>query len=99
VFRLKVKVAYLGHVKNILNDKREEQIEIHEGASVADLLVELSNEYGEPFKKAVYEKGGTDVKANFMATVNGCLLNQLEGVKTRLKQGDNVIIMSVVSGG
>lgn len=96
---MKVKVAYLGHIKNILGIEREEEIEIREGASVADLLIELSNEYGEPFKKAVYEKAGTDVKPNFMATVNGYLLNQLEGVKTKLKQGDNIIIMPVVSGG
>jgi molybdopterin synthase sulfur carrier subunit len=96
---LKVKVAYLGHIKNMLGNKHEEEVEVQEGASVADLLMTLSNEYGEPFKKAIYEKDGTDMKPNFMATVNGYLLNQLQGVKTKLKQGDNVIIMPVVSGG
>jgi MoaD family protein len=96
---LKVKVEYLGHIKNILGNKREEEIEIKEDASVADLLMTLSNRYGEPFRKAVYEIGGGDVKANFMATVNGYLLNQLSGVRTKLKKGDRVILMPVVSGG
>ena len=59
----------------------------------------LSEKYGEPFKKAVYESGGVDIKPNFIATVNGYLLNQLNGVKTRLKNGDHVILMPVVSGG
>jgi molybdopterin converting factor small subunit len=34
-----------------------------------------------------------------MATVNGFLLNQLKGVETKLKDGDRVILMPVVSGG
>jgi MoaD family protein len=99
VASLEVKVEYLGHIKTILGNKREEEIEIKEDSSVADLLMTLSNRYGEPFKKAVYEAGSADVKANFMATVNGYLLNQLNGVKTKLKRGDHVILMPVVSGG
>jgi hypothetical protein len=38
----------------------------------------LAEKYGEPFRKAVYEPGGTDVKQSFIVTVNGYLLNQLE---------------------
>ena len=51
------------------------------------------------FLKAVYESGSSDLKANFMATVNGFLLNQLQGVETKLKNGDHVTLMPVVSGG
>jgi MoaD family protein len=94
-----VKVEYLGHIRNILGNKREEDVELKEAASVADLLMVLSDKYGESFKKAVYETGGSDVKSNFMTTVNGFLLNQLNGVRTVLKQGDHVILMPVVSGG
>jgi len=96
---LKVKIEYLGHIKTILGNKREEEVEIKKDSSVADLLNMLSNRYGDPFKKAVYEIGGADVKTNFMATVNGYLLNQLNGVGTKLKQGDHIILMPVVSGG
>jgi MoaD family protein len=99
VLTLKVKVEYLGHIKNILGSKRQEEIEIKDPASIADLLMLLSKKYGEPFKKAVYESGGLDVKSNFMATVNGYLLNQLKGVETKLKNGDRVTLMPVVSGG
>jgi molybdopterin synthase sulfur carrier subunit len=96
---LKVKVEYLGHIKNMTGDKRQEEIEMRNDSSIADLLALLSRKYGEPFKKAVYESGGIDVKSNFMATVNGYLLNQLKGVETKLKNGDHVILMPVVSGG
>jgi len=96
---LKVTVEYLGHIRNIIGSKRTEEIEIEGKSSVADLLVILSKKYGVPFKKAVYESGGSDVKSNFMATVNGFLLNQLKGVETKLKDGDRVVLMPVVSGG
>lgn len=96
---MKVKVEYLGHIKNIIGSKRQEEIEIEDHASIADLLMLLSKKYGEPFKKAVYESGALDIKSNFMATVNGYLLNQLKGVKTKLKNSDRVTLMPVVSGG
>lgn len=89
----------MGHIRNVIGSKREEEIDIDANSTVAALLTLLSKKYGEPFKKAVYESGSTDVKSNFMATVNGYLLNQLKGVETKLKGGDHVILMPVVSGG
>jgi MoaD family protein len=96
---LKVVVEYLGHIKNMLGNRRIEEVEIRDNSSITDLFMMLSEKYGEPFKKAVYESGSTDVKSNFIATVNGFLLNQLDGVKTKLKNGDHIILMPVVSGG
>lgn len=97
---MKVKVEYIGHIREIIRSGRTEELEIGEGASLGDLLFMLAEKYGEPFKKAVYEPGGSDVKQSFIITVNGYLLNQLsDGVQTKLKHGDHVILMSIVSGG
>jgi MoaD family protein len=97
---MRVKVEYIGHIKEIIRSGREEELEITEGASLGDLLIMLAEKYGEPFKKTVYEPGSSDVKQSFIITVNGYLLNQLSsGVETKLKHGDHVILMSIVSGG
>ncbi|MCS7124329.1 MAG: MoaD family protein [Candidatus Bathyarchaeota archaeon] len=97
---MRIKVEYLGHIREIIHSGREEEIEIPEGASLGDVLFMLAEKYGEPFKKAVYEPGSSDVKQTFIITVNGYLLNQLDsGVKTKLKHGDHIILMSIVSGG
>lgn len=96
---MRVKVEYLGHIKNILESRREEEIDIEDDSSISDLLIMLSEKHGESFKKAVYEAGGKDIKSNFIATVNGYLLNQLNGVETKLKNGDRVVLMPIVSGG
>jgi len=96
---LKIKLEYLGHIKNITSNKREEEIEIKEDATVTDLLTHLSKKYGDPFQKAIYEPKGIDVKSNYIVTVNGYLLNQLKGLETKLKDGDHVALLPIVSGG
>jgi len=96
---LNVKVEYVGHVKTIAKNRREEQVEISNEATVAELLTHLSREYGAQFRKAIYEPKGADVKPNYIITVNGYLLNQLKGLETRLKDNDHVTILPIVSGG
>lgn len=96
---MKIKVEYLGHVKHVIGSGREEEVEIVDDASITDLLMMLSEKYGATFKKAVYERSSADVKPNYIMTVNGYLLNQLDGVKTKLKNGDHVTLLPIVSGG
>jgi MoaD family protein len=96
---LKVQVEYLGHIKNITKQNREEAIETNDDATVGDLLALLSEKYGEPFRKAIYEPKTPDVKPNYIVAVNGYLLNQLKGLETRLKKGDRVTLLPIVSGG
>lgn len=96
---MKVKVEYLGHIKNITCNTREEEMELASDSTVTDLLETLISKYGEPFKKAVYEPKGADVKANYIITVNGYLLNQLKGLATKLNNGDYVALLPIVSGG
>jgi molybdopterin synthase sulfur carrier subunit len=96
---LKVTVDYLGSIKQTLGLKQAEQVELEENASVIDLLSLLAQKYGEPFKKAVYEPKGLDLKPHHILSVNGLLLNQLNGIETKLKDGDHIILMPVVTGG
>jgi molybdopterin converting factor small subunit len=98
LFTVRVKVEYLGFIKNMLN-KRAEEFELSDGASLQELLGRLSNHYGAPFKKEVFEPGLKDMKTGFVVTVNGVLMGQLDGVETMLRNGDHVILMSLMSGG
>lgn len=95
---MNVKVQYFGYIKNLVN-KKEEQYELEEGASLSDLLNKLAGVHGEAFRKDVYEPGLSDVKTGFSVTVNGVFIGQLGGLDAKLADGDNVILMSLVSGG
>ena len=80
-------------------NKKEERFELEEGASLTELLNKLAGIHGAAFQKDVYEPGLKDVKMGFSVTVNGVLMGQLGGVDTKLADGDNVILMSLMSGG
>jgi molybdopterin converting factor small subunit len=95
---MKVKVQYLGFIKNLLN-RSEDEFELEKNASIAELLNKLAGIYGKPFQKEVYEPGLKDVKMGFVITINGILMGQLHGVDTQLNNGDNIILMSLMSGG
>jgi molybdopterin converting factor small subunit len=98
VTSIKIKVEYLGFIKNLLN-KRRDEFDLKEGASLRNLLSKISDLYGRPFKREVYEPDHKDMKYGFVVTVNGVLMGQLAGVETKLKNGDRVILMSLMSGG
>jgi len=95
---MKVKVQYLGFIKNLINQS-EDEFELEEDASLSELLNKIAGIYGKPFQKEVYEKGLKDVKMGFVVTVNGVLMGQLKGVDTPLNNGDTIILMSLMSGG
>jgi molybdopterin converting factor small subunit len=95
---MRVKVQYLGFIKNLIN-RSDDEFELEEGASLSGLLDKIGEIYGIAFKKEVYEKGFTDLKTGFVATVNGILIGQLDGIDTQLGNGDDVILMSLMSGG
>ena len=95
---MKVKVRYLGYIGNMLR-KREDEFELGEGASLSELLNKLAGIYGEAFRREVFEPGLKDVKTGFVVTVNGVLMSQLRGVDTKLSEGDNIILMTLMSGG
>ena len=95
---MRVKVQYLGFIKNLISQS-EDEFELEEGASLSELLNKIAGIYGKPFQKEVYEKGIKDAKMGFVVTVNGILIGQLNGVDTQLNNGDNVTLMSLMSGG
>jgi len=96
---LNVTIEYLGYIKKKLGVERSEIINLNKKASVYDLLILLSKKYGDPFRKAVYDPKDLELKPYHMISVNGLLLNQLNGLKTELNDNDQVILMPIVSGG
>jgi molybdopterin converting factor small subunit len=96
---LKVTVDYLGSIKQTLELKQPEQVQLKDDASLVDLLSMLAEKHGNPFKESVYEPKDTDLKPYYILSVNGVLLNQLNGLETPLKDGDHLVFLPVVTGG
>ncbi len=94
----KIRVQYLGLIKTLIG-RSEDNFELADDAPLSELLNRIAGVYGKPFQKEVYEPGQQDVKMGFVATVNGVLIGQLRGMETPLNNGDNVILMSLMTGG
>lgn len=80
-------------------NKREEHFELDDEAHLSDLMNKLAGIHGAAFQKEVYEPGLNNVKIGFSITINGVFVGQLGGLDAKLAEGDNVILMSLMSGG
>ncbi len=97
---MKVTIEYLGYIKQTLGITQPEIIELKPQATTRDLLVLLAKKHGEAFTKAVYDPKEPNVmKPYHILALNGLMVNLLGGLDTKLKDGDRVAVMPVVTGG
>jgi molybdopterin synthase sulfur carrier subunit len=97
---VRITVEYLGYIKQTLKITQPEIIELKSEATTRDLLVLLASKFGDAFKKAVYDpKDNNALKPYHILAVNGLMINLLNGLDTKLKDGDRVSVMPVVTGG
>jgi MoaD family protein len=96
---LRVTIEYLGYIKQTLGITQPESLEVKPEASAHDLLVLLAEKHGEAFKKAVYDPKEATLKPYHIIAVNGLMINLLGDLDTKLRDGDRVAVMPVVTGG
>lgn len=95
---MKVTVKSILDIKEILGGKRTIEIEIKNNANVLDVLQQLVCIYGELFENRVFEKDGSQ-KPEIVLFINGTAILAREGLETRMKSGDELLIFPPVGGG
>jgi molybdopterin converting factor small subunit len=95
---MQVKVHYISLVKTYAN-KSQEEITLDENATLTQLLDKIAQSYGKQFTTEVYDPNKKEMKPTFVAMINGVLMDQLKGTNTPLKDGDSIILMSLMTGG
>ena len=95
---MRVKVHYISLVKSYTN-KSQEEFTFPNGSLLSVLLDKVAESYGEQFTQEVYNPTNKEMRATFVAMINGVLMDQLKGINTPLKDGDSVILMSLMTGG
>lgn len=93
-----VKVLYLG-VLRAKTGKTSEEYRLAEGASLSDLLEKLSSRYGKSLGDLLRADEKTKLDPTVIATVNGASKDLSQAKSIKLKEGDTVALMSVISGG
>jgi len=93
---LKVKFRLFASLREIAGEK-ERILEFDKPITIYEALNILSNFYGEKFREEVFEAETPAEKLTIL--VNGLNIKTLNGVKTVLKDGDEVSIFPPVVGG
>jgi len=93
---MRVKVRLFALLREVAGTKEIEE-EVEEGITVKDLLERLSTKLPKRFRELVFEE--QDVSKNVIILVNRRGIRELEGLETKLKDGDEVALLPPVSGG
>jgi len=97
---VEVRVRFFTSLREIVN-RREETLSFTGGGKVTVGLVlkMLSQKYGAPFTKYVYNGETGQPKGFLQFLVNGNSTSTLNGLETELKDGDVLAILPPVGGG
>jgi len=95
---MQVKVHYIGLIKSYTNTSQDE-FTLSNSTLLSELLDKIAEDYGKQFMQEVYDPSKKEMTASFVVMVNGVLMDQLKGTNTPLKEGDTVILMSLMTGG
>lgn len=95
--KARVTVKFFTTLREIVG-KKEEKIELGSASTVDGLLRFLSQKYGKEFKDYIYDELG-NVRGHLQFLINGKSVTTLQGLKTKLKEGDQIAILPPVGGG
>lgn len=93
---LRVKVKAYATIRDAIGTSVE--VMLHEGASVKDLLIELTRSYGKRFSERILDEGD-ELLPYVKLLVNGRDIDFLNKLQTKLKDGDEVSLFPPVGGG
>jgi len=92
-----IQVRSTTHIAKILSG-RKINVELEGSASLHDLLRELTKKYGQAFYDEVCDETGYP-EEKVAVLLNGTNVAVIGGVDKLLKDGDDVLILPVISGG
>jgi molybdopterin converting factor small subunit len=95
---MRVQVQYIGPIRLHLDNKVEE-VELSEKSSLLDLLIGLSDKYGDWFRKEILDDKKQNIAEGMVVTINGRAIGQLGGLSTLLKDGDDIVLLPFFAGG
>lgn len=94
---MKVEVRFFTSLREITGEKVE-KIQLNGIITVEELLSKLSKKYGGEFKEYLYNEEG-NLHGYLSILVNGKSTKILQGLDTKLKEGDVIAILPPVGGG
>jgi MoaD family protein len=95
---LKAKARYFAAVREITG-KQEETFEVPDKTTVKDLLLILSDKYGQSLRDYIFISSAEEPVSNLNFLLDGNNVSLMNGMKTALYEGCTFAIIPPVGGG
>ena len=90
-----VEIKFLARFRDITGER---SINIEHNGNIADLIDILTEKYGNEFKDALFDKKG-ELRDYMKILVNGEDAQSGGGLKSEVKDDDEVVIFQTIAGG
>ena len=90
-------IKFIGALRRI-SAKTQVTINYEEGMSIKQLMAKMAQEV-PPLERTLSEQQLEDSRFNALILVNGREISVLNGLETKLKDGDEIVFVPVVHGG
>jgi len=94
---MKITVKYFAALREIVG-KKEDLLELDADLTVENLLEALSDKYGEEFQEYIYNEEGR-LRENLQFLIDGKSISTSKGIKTKLHNSSQFVIIPPVGGG
>ncbi len=95
---IKVKVYTILTLKKVIG-QREFEVSLAPGSTVKDLLSWMLNKWGDELSPHLFRPGSDSLLPHIRLMVNGRSIEFLKGMETILQDGDEFLMLPLVSGG
>ena len=89
-------IKFIGALRH-LSGKTQLTINFQEGMSLKDLITKISREM--PQLDKTFSDQLNDSRSNALVLINGREISVLNGLETKLNEGDEIVFIPVVHGG
>lgn len=95
---IRIKIHTILTLKKVLG-QRETEIEIEDGSSVKDVISWMIKRWGEALSPHLFSPGTDQLLPHIRLLVNGQDVHFLNGTDTKLRDGDELTILPMLTGG
>ena len=95
---MKITLHTIMGIKEVVGQRLTE-IELPSGSTVEDFLEYMKKRWGDQLSTRLFDPASGAVLPYVRIMVNGQELHYLKGMETPLEEGDEVLILPLVSGG
>jgi len=95
---MKITLCTILGLKQVIGQKQVE-IELPPGSKLEELIEYMKGKWGDKLTPHLLDPASGAVLPHMRVMVNGQTIHFLQGMQTPLKEGDEVLILPMVSGG